>query len=93
MKTLRLILGDQLTRSVSALHDVNPETDIVLMAELHDETTYVRHHKQKIIFILSAMRHFADMLKAEGIQVDYIPLDDSETVSYTHLTLPTKRIV
>ena len=24
------------------------------------ETTYVRHHKQKIAFILSAMRHFAD---------------------------------
>ena len=46
------------------------------MAEVAAETTYVKHHKQKIAFVLSAMRHFADELRCEGIVVDYIKLDD-----------------
>jgi len=76
MKTLRLILGDQLSRSARALHEIDPARDVVLMVEVHEETTYVRHHKQKIVLVLSAMRHFAELLRAEGICVDYVRLDD-----------------
>jgi deoxyribodipyrimidine photolyase-related protein len=68
------ILGDQLTRGLSALDGLSP-ADIVLMVEVADETTYVRHHKQKIALVLSAMRHFAAELRAEGITVDYVELD------------------
>ena len=46
------------------------------MMEVNEEATYVPHHKQKIVFILSAMRHFAEELKAEGLAVDYVRLDD-----------------
>ena len=74
--TLRLVLGDQLTRSLSSLRDIDPVRDVVLMVEVRDEATYVRHHKQKIAFILSAMRHFAGALTAEGMNVDYVRLDD-----------------
>ncbi len=82
-KALRFILGDQLTRSVSALDGLGPD-DAVLMAEVADETRYVRHHKQKIVLILSAMRHFARELRAEGVRVDYIRLDDPlSTGSFT----------
>jgi len=76
MKTLRLILGDQLSRSVNALYGIDRARDVVLMVEVHDDTTYVRHHKQKIVLVLSAMRHFAESLRAEGIDVDYVRLDD-----------------
>jgi deoxyribodipyrimidine photolyase-related protein len=76
MNTLRLVLGDQLSRDISALRDINPTRDIVLMMEVWDETTYVPHHKQKIALVLSAMRHFAESLRAEGITVDYVRLDD-----------------
>ncbi|WP_181705777.1 cryptochrome/photolyase family protein [Chthonobacter rhizosphaerae] len=75
MTTLRFILGDQLTREISSLSDLDPATDVVLMAEVADETTYVGHHKQKIAFVLSAMRHFANRLREEGIRVDYVRLD------------------
>ena len=75
MKQLRLVLGDQLTRDVASLRDTS-EGDVVLMAEVAGETTYVKHHKQKIAFVLSAMRHFAEELRAAGISVDYIKLDD-----------------
>ncbi|WP_349371090.1 cryptochrome/photolyase family protein [Salinarimonas sp.] len=78
MKTLRLLLGDQLTRSIASLTDLDPDHDVVLMVEVWEEATYVRHHKQKIAFLFSAMRHFAEALRAEGISVDYVRLDDAE---------------
>jgi deoxyribodipyrimidine photolyase-related protein len=81
---LRVVLGDQLTRDVAALRDIDTARDIVLMAEVSDETTYVPHHKQKIVLILSAMRHFAAELRAAGVTVDYVRLDDpANTGSFT----------
>jgi deoxyribodipyrimidine photolyase-related protein len=76
--TLRFILGDQLTRDLSALSDLDVARDTVLMVEVREEASYVRHHKQKIAFVLSAMRHFADALRREGVAVDYVSLDDPD---------------
>ena len=75
---LRLILGDQLSRSLASLTDINKAVDTVLMVEVMEEVTYVRHHKRKIAFLFSAMRHFAEELRAEGITVDYVQLDDAD---------------
>ncbi len=84
MKTLRLILGDQLSRPLSALRGIDRARDVVLMVEVSEEATYVRHHKQKIVFVLSAMRHFAESLRAEGIDVDYVRLNEKgNTGSFT----------
>ncbi|MEO0816707.1 MAG: cryptochrome/photolyase family protein [Pseudomonadota bacterium] len=77
MAALRLVLGDQLSPNLSSLSDAEP-VDLVLMAEVHDEATYVRHHKRKIAFLFSAMRHFADELRGIGYDVRYIKLDDAE---------------
>jgi deoxyribodipyrimidine photolyase-related protein len=76
MSTLRLILGDQLSPSISALRDHDPGRDVVLMTEVSDEANYVRHHKQKLVLIFSAMRHFAAELEARGFRVDYVRLED-----------------
>jgi deoxyribodipyrimidine photolyase-related protein len=76
MKSLRLVLGDQLTRGLSALEGADPARDIIFMAEVEEETRYVAHHKQKIVLILSAMRHFAVELRQEGFQVHYVNLED-----------------
>ncbi len=84
MKILRVILGDQLNHDIATLDDCDRTLDIVLMMEVADETIYVRHHKQKIALILSAMRHFAAELVAGGHQVDYVRLDDAaNTGSFT----------
>jgi deoxyribodipyrimidine photolyase-related protein len=81
---LRFVLGDQLTRSLSSLNGLDKVKDIVLMVEVQAETTYVRHHKQKIAFLFSAMRHFAESLRQEGVKVDYVRLDDpANTHSFT----------
>jgi deoxyribodipyrimidine photolyase-related protein len=73
---LRLVLGDQLSLGLSSLRDLDPVRDVVLMAEVMGECTYVRHHVKKIVFVLAAMRHFADALRGRGITVDYRHLDD-----------------
>ncbi len=78
MTTLRFVLGDQLSRQLASLRDIDVARDIVLLVEVQAETTHVPHHKQKITFILSAMRHFAEQLRAEGITVDYVKLDDPD---------------
>jgi deoxyribodipyrimidine photolyase-related protein len=78
IRNLILVLGDQLTPTLSSLAAGDPARDRVLMAELHDEATYVRHHKKKIAFLFSAMRHFAEELRALGWTVDYVTLDDPD---------------
>ncbi|MFP5456024.1 MAG: cryptochrome/photolyase family protein, partial [Alphaproteobacteria bacterium] len=75
-RTIILLLGDQLSPRMSSLEAADPALDVVLMAEVMEEATYVRHHKKKIAFLFSAMRHFAEELRAAGWTVDYVRLDD-----------------
>jgi len=82
MRTLRFVLGDQLSHHLSALNDLDPDHDLVLMVEARAETTHVPHHKQKIVLVLSAMRHFADTLRDAGVAVDYVRLDDPHNTGF-----------
>lgn len=75
MKTLRLILGDQLNPQHSWFESVDPEVYYVMM-EVRQETDYVRHHIQKVVGFFAAMRHFAGWLRASGHQIQYLRLDD-----------------
>ena len=78
MNVLRLVLGDQLSHQIASLRDINIDTDIVLMAEVTAEATYVKHHKRKIAFLFAAMRHFAEELRRAGTTVIYRRLDDPD---------------
>ena len=83
-KTLVLVLGDQLSLALSSLKATDPKHAIILMCEVQEEATYVRHHKKKIAFLFSAMRHFAEELRAVGWNVDYRTLDETgATGSFT----------
>ncbi len=75
MSALRIVLGDQLSFDMAALADLDAARDTFLMMEVTEETTYVRHHKQKIVLVLSAMRHFTDALRRRGVTVDYVELE------------------
>jgi deoxyribodipyrimidine photolyase-related protein len=77
MTTLIPILGDQLSHAISSLAGQDKADCILLMVEVEEETTYVPHHKAKIAYILSAMRHHADDLRRAGWRVDYVRLDDA----------------
>jgi deoxyribodipyrimidine photolyase-related protein len=77
-RNLILVLGDQLSPQLANLAAGDPARDVVLMCEVVEEATYVRHHKKKIILLFSAMRHFADELRGLGWTVAYTKLDDAE---------------
>ena len=69
---LILILGDQLDLQSSALRDINPKADQIIMIETANEAQYVWTHKAKIALFLSAMRHFAVELEKQGYPLTYI---------------------
>lgn len=75
---LCFIMGDQLSHSLSSLADVEVGKDLVWMCEVRSEATRIKHHKKKIAFIFSAMRHFAEELKEKGHKVHYTKYTDSE---------------
>ena len=59
MKTLRLILGDQLNYQHSWYKNTSPDVTYVLM-EVRQETDYVVHHIQKVVAIFAAMYNFVN---------------------------------
>jgi deoxyribodipyrimidine photolyase-related protein len=71
VRRLVIVLGDQLNRDSSVFSDFDPASDVVWMAEVSSESTYAWSHKVRIAMFLTAMRHFRQMLTAEGYTVDY----------------------
>ena len=75
-KRLRLILGDQLNDQHSWYKQ--PEDDVLyLIAELHQEANYVKHHIQKLCGFFASMAEFARHLTTDGHQVCYLTLDET----------------
>jgi deoxyribodipyrimidine photolyase-related protein len=77
MKTLRLILGDQLNINHSWFKEAN-QNIIYVMMEIRPETDYVKHHLQKLLGVLGAMRNFANEIKSRGHHILYVQLIDHE---------------
>ena len=65
------ILGDQLRRDRGALADRQPGDCRVLLVESETKIGSKRWHRQRLHLVLSAMRHFAAELRAEGFEVDH----------------------
>ncbi|MFQ3185356.1 MAG: deoxyribodipyrimidine photolyase-related protein [Marinomonas primoryensis] len=78
--TLRVILGDQLNATHSWFHE-HDQGVLYLIAELHPEATYVKHHIQKLCAFFLAMEHFANALKSAHHQVCYLTLDETKNQS------------
>ncbi|MBC3758549.1 cryptochrome/photolyase family protein [Hyunsoonleella sp. SJ7] len=77
MKTLRLILGDQLNIKHSWFKTVDDEVQYC-MFEMRQETDYVTHHIQKVIGFFASMRQFAEDLKSKKHQVIYFNINDTD---------------
>jgi deoxyribodipyrimidine photolyase-related protein len=79
MKKLRLILGDQLNSQHSWFEQVEENT-IYLMAEMRQETDYVKHHIQKVTAFFLSMRNFDSNLKSKGNNVIYFKISDENNL-------------
>ncbi len=74
-----VILGNQLF----ATELLPPARDCtVFMAEDLGLCTYEKHHQQKIVLFLAAMRAYADELRAAGYDVHYVKLDPTDERPY-----------
>ena len=81
MSRLFLVMADQLTfhdnAKLASLRDAVPGQDVIVMGELRHEATFVKHHKKKITFLFSAMRHFAQEMRDHGFEVIYRSYDET----------------
>ncbi|NRA73466.1 MAG: cryptochrome/photolyase family protein [Rickettsiales bacterium] len=78
MGNLIVILWDQLSHTISSLKDFRPNQDNILICETIEDATYVKHHKKKLAFILSCMRHFKLELEKKHYKTHYTKLDDDK---------------
>jgi deoxyribodipyrimidine photolyase-related protein len=83
MKTIRLLLGDQLNSNHSWFKEIDNNI-LYCLFEMRQETDYVTNHIQKVVGFFSAMRSFGNELKEKGHQVKYLTiLDKKNTHSLT----------
>ena len=87
VRKLVIVLGDQLDEQSSALQGFDAAQDVVWMAEVAEESTHVWSAKQRIAVFLSAMRHFAEHLRAQGLPLLYTRLDDASNPGTLALAL------
>jgi deoxyribodipyrimidine photolyase-like uncharacterized protein len=71
---LVLVLGEQLSLSNPAIAQADKARDLIVMAEVAQESTHVWSHKARTALFLSAMRHFAQTLLAAGYRLEYFTL-------------------
>ena len=59
----------------------SPSSSLYLIAELHQESHYVKHHEQKILAFFAAMGAFAGALNKAGFHVLHLTLDETQSFS------------
>ena len=77
LRSLVLVLGDQLDREAAAFDGFDAAQDAVWMAEVAEESTHVWSSQPRIALFLAAMRHFVQALRADGLRVHHTALDDA----------------
>jgi deoxyribodipyrimidine photolyase-related protein len=75
LRSLIVVLGDQLDLDAAAFDGFDAALDAVWMAEVAEESTHVWSSKPRTVMFLAAMRHFALELQAAGRTLHYTRLD------------------
>ena len=75
LRSLVVVLGDQLDLDAAAFDGFDAALDAVWMAEVAEESTAVWSSKPRIAMFLAAMRHFALALQAAARPLHYTRLD------------------
>ncbi len=83
------ILGDQLLEDHVALDYAKGYGDHehirVLMIESRKQTSRLPHQRKKLVLLFSAMRHYAEKLRQNGIEVDYRSANTTTDALEAHL--------
>lgn len=72
MKRIIYIPFDHLHRNFGALKGADPKQDLIAFVESARMTTGRNWHKERLFFLISSARHFAQSLREEGFTVEYV---------------------
>ena len=75
MNQLFIVLGNQLFHPK---YFANYKSSTFFLAEDFGLCTYEKHHKQKILYFLSAMRSFKEELQQLGFKIIYKSIEDND---------------
>ena len=92
MDRILYIPFDHLHRDYGVLKDSNPKSDLVVFVESARMCTGRHWHPERLFFLISSARHFAEELRSEGYQVEYVKaattIDGLKQVQKKHGSLP-----
>lgn len=77
LRSLVVVLGDQLDAESAALEGFDAGVDAIWMAEVAQESEHVWTSKPRIAVFLAAMRHFRDAQRKLGRTVHYTELEEA----------------
>ena len=63
---------DHLNQSCGVLKDANPATDVVVLVESQRMVAGRDWHLERLFFLISSAKHFAEDLRSQGFQVHYL---------------------
>ena len=72
MKRGIYVAFDQLHRDFGALRKANPKEDLIIFVESQRMLNDRKWHFQRVWFMISAVKHFANELRDAGFEVQYI---------------------
>ena len=92
MKRIIYLPFDHLHRNYGALKGADPKNDLIVLVESARMTTGRNWHKERLFFLISSARHFAELLKSEGFTVEYVKaattVDGLKSIQAKHKKIP-----
>lgn len=81
------ILGNQLLEQHSVLERARAENTHVqvIMIESRARTRRLPYQSKKLVLLFSAMRHYAQLLREQGVQVDYRQSESTLAALHSHI--------
>ena len=81
MKQLGIILPDDLARNNKTLQNLEGQ-DTLLLYEPCDTFYQINHHKQKIVFLISALRHWKEELAKKYSNIIHIKISKNHQTDF-----------
>lgn len=77
--TIRFLAFDQLNLQSAILSKAEKESDLILLIESDEDLRSKRWHIQRLFFLISSARHFAEHLSEEGFRVLYLKAENFDS--------------
>ena len=88
MKRIIYIPFDHLNQKYGVLKNADPKEDVITIVESARMTTGRNWHKERLFFLISSARHFAQELQDQGFTVEYVKaattIDGLKTIQAKH---------